>query len=138
MSIPRTSGAFVAASWSALLIGALSFSIGLFNAEMVLHEKGYYFAVLILGLFSAVSLQKSVRDRLEKIPVTNLYYGICYLALIISFLLLLVGLWNAELLLSEKGFYGISFMLSLFGVVAVQKNTRDLIAYDKSSGPPSL
>ena len=45
-----------------------------------------------------------------------------------ALLLLLVGLWNATLVLSEKGFYGMAFALSLFGAVAVQKNTRDLIA----------
>ncbi len=39
--------------------------------------------------------------------------------------LLVVGLWNATLLLSEKGFYGLAFFLSLFGAVAVQKNIRD-------------
>ncbi|WP_253927089.1 YiaA/YiaB family inner membrane protein, partial [Shigella sonnei] len=33
--------------------------------------------------------------------------------------------WNATLLLSEKGFYGLAFFLSLFGAVAVQKNIRD-------------
>ncbi|EGD7887017.1 hypothetical protein DOY91_18560, partial [Shigella sonnei] len=35
------------------------------------------------------------------------------------------GLWNATLLLSEKGFYGLAFFLSLFGAVAVQKNIRN-------------
>ncbi len=44
---------------------------------------------------------------------------------LISVALLLVGLWNATLLLSEKGFYGLAFFLSLFGAVAVQKNIRD-------------
>jgi uncharacterized membrane protein YiaA len=42
--------------------------------------------------------------------------------------LLVIGLWNADLLPSEKGFYTFSFILSLFGVIAVQKNTRDSIA----------
>jgi len=40
-------------------------------------------------------------------------------------LLLIIGLWNADLGLSEKGFYGMSFTLSLFAAIAVQKNTRD-------------
>lgn len=31
---------------------------------------------------------------------------------------------------SEKGFYAMSFVLSLFAVVAVQKNVRDLSALD--------
>jgi uncharacterized membrane protein YiaA len=45
-------------------------------------------------------------------------------------LLLTVGLWNASLLLSEKGFYAMSFVLVLFAIVAVQKNVRDLAAFD--------
>ena len=43
-------------------------------------------------------------------------------------ILLVVGLRNADLLLSEKGFYGMSFTLALFSAIAVQKNTRDLKA----------
>ncbi|MFM7856321.1 MAG: YiaA/YiaB family inner membrane protein, partial [Flammeovirgaceae bacterium] len=36
-----------------------------------------------------------------------------------------IGLWNATLTLSEKGFYSMSFLLSLFAAITVQKNTRD-------------
>ena len=131
MSAPlvhRPSPAFIAASWVALLLGAVAYLIGLFNAEMLLNEKGYYLTLLLFGLFAAVSLQKSVRDRVEGIAVSGLYYALCWFALLSALLLLLVGLWNATLLLSEKGFYGMAFALSLFGAVAVQKNTRDLIA----------
>jgi uncharacterized membrane protein YiaA len=92
---------------------------------MELNEKGYYFTVLLFGLFSAISVQKAVRDQIEGIPVTNLYYGISWFCTIASIVLLVVGLWNAELLRSEKGFYGMSFTLSLFASIAVQKNTRD-------------
>ncbi|EPB0527704.1 YiaA/YiaB family inner membrane protein, partial [Escherichia coli] len=53
------------------------------------------------------------------------YYMTCLTVFIISVALLMVGLWNATLLLSEKGFYGLAFFLSLFGAVAVQKNIRD-------------
>lgn len=126
--IHRPSPAFIAASWVALLLGAVAYLVGLFNAEMPLNEKGYYLTLLLFGLFAAVSLQKSVRDRVEGIPVSGLYYALCWFALLSALLLLLVGLWNATLLLSEKGFYGMAFALSLFGAVAVQKNTRDLMA----------
>lgn len=119
------SPAFIAASWAALLIGITAFIIGLWNADMELNEKGYYFTVLLFGLFSAISVQKAVRDQIEGIPVTNLYYGISWFCTIASIILLVVGLWNAELLRSEKGFYGMSFTLSLFASIAVQKNTRD-------------
>ena len=67
----------------------------------------------------------TVRDKYEGIPTTPIYYMTCLTVFIISVALLLVGLWNATLLLSEKGFYGLAFFLSLFGAVAVQKNIRD-------------
>lgn len=123
--VQKTSNAFVAASWVAMGAGMAGFLIGLSRSEMLLNEKGFYFTVLMFGLFSVVSLQKSVRDRLEKLPVTDIYYGICWFAAVLSIVLLIVGLWNAELLPSEKGFYGFSYLLALFGAVAVQKNTRD-------------
>lgn len=120
------SAAFVGASWLCLLIGIVGFMVGLWNADkMTLSEKGFYFATLVLGLYSGISLQKAVRDRLEGIPVTNIYYGLSWLALGIAMLLLAVGLFNAEILLSEKGFYGMSFVMAMFASVAVQKNIRD-------------
>jgi uncharacterized membrane protein YiaA len=112
----KPSSAFIAASWVALFAGVLAFNIGLWNAEMMLNEKGYYFTVLMYGLFSAISLQKSV---------TNIYYGLSWFSTILAIVLLTVGLWNATLSLSEKGFYAMSFLLSLFAAIAVQKNTRD-------------
>jgi Predicted membrane protein len=121
----KPSNAFIAASWLALLSGVLAYIIGLWNAEMELNEKGYYFTVLMFGLFASVSLQKAVRDQLEGIPVTNIYHGIAWFSTLLSLVLLIVGLWNATLLQSEKGFYAMSFTLSLFAAIAVQKNTRD-------------
>jgi len=121
----RPSSAFIAASWVALLSGVLAFIIGLWNAEMQLNEKGYYFTVLMFGLFASISLQKAVRDQLEAIPVTNIYYSLAWFSTLLSIALLIVGLWNATLLRSEKGFYAMSFTLGLFGAIAVQKNVRD-------------
>lgn len=122
----QPSAAFIAASWLALFIGIIAFLVGLWNAEMELNEKGYYFTVLMFGLFSAISVQKAVRDQLEGIPVTNLYYGIAWVTTILSIILLTVGLWNADMTKSEKGFYAMAFVLSLFAAIAVQKNTRDM------------
>lgn len=118
--------AFKGASWAALLIGGSAYLIGLFNAGMELNEKGYYFAILIFGLYSAVSLQKAVRDKDEGIPVTPIYYGLSWLALIIAISLMGIGLYNAgSIILSEKGFYGMAFVLSIFSAVTIQKNIRD-------------
>ena len=131
----KPSNAFIAASWLALLTGGISYLVGLWNAGMYLNEKGYYFTVLMFGLFSAVSLQKVVRDQLEGIPVTTIYYGISWFCTLLSILLLVVGLWNAELERSEKGFYAMSFILSLFSAVAVQKNIRDSQLAQRDAGP---
>jgi uncharacterized membrane protein YiaA len=128
----KPSPAFIGASWTALCIGIAAFLIGLWNAEMELNEKGYYFTVLLFGLFSAISVQKSVRDAMEGIPVTPVYYGLSWFTTILSCVLLTIGLWNAEMLRSEKGFYAMSFLLSMFAAIAVQKNTRDLRAAQKS------
>ena len=50
--------------------------------------------------------------------------------LIVAIALLVIGLWNAgSIELIEKGFYGLGFVLSLFAVVAVQKNVRDLAGF---------
>jgi uncharacterized membrane protein YiaA len=117
--------AFIGASWVALIAGMLAFCTGLSKATMMLNEKGYYLTILLFGLFSAVSVQKNVRDRLEGTQVTDMYYGISWFAALASITLLIVGLWNADLEISEKGFYGMSFLLSLFAAIAVQKNTRD-------------
>ncbi|HAT30347.1 MAG TPA: hypothetical protein DCW29_05685 [Janthinobacterium sp.] len=127
----RPTGAFIGASWAALLIGMVTYMVGLWNATMQLNEKGYYFTILMYGLFAAVSLQKTVRDRMEGVRVTGIYFGLCWISVLLAVLLLGVGLVNATLSQSEKGFYAMSFVLSLFAAVAVQKNVRDL----NSAGP---
>lgn len=128
----QPSNAFIAASWAALAVGILAFLIGLWNASMLLSEKGYYLTVLLYGLFAAVSVQKSVRDQGEGIPVTGLYLGLSWASVLVSIVLLAVGLWNASLTLSEKGFYSMAFVLSLFAAITVQKNTRDQARSDRA------
>lgn len=119
--------AYVGTSWAVMMVGIVAYLLGLWNAQsMLLNEKGYYFAILALGLYSAISLQKTLRDRAEGIPTTNLYYFISWAALAVSVILIALGLLNAaSLSLSEKGFYMMSFTMSLFAAVTIQKNTRD-------------
>lgn len=128
----QPTSAYIGASWAVLAIGICAFLMGLWNAEMSLSEKGFYFSVMCLGLYSAISLQKAVRDKSEGIPTSSLYMSISWTALAISVVLIAVGLWNATLLLSEKGFYSIAFVMTLFAVITIQKNTRDLENFKKS------
>jgi uncharacterized membrane protein YiaA len=111
---------------------------GLWNSNFLLNEKGYYLAVLLFALFSAVSLQKSVRDRIDGIPVTGIYYGICWFSMIAALSMLTIGLFNATMLLSEKGFYAMSFILTLFAAVTVQKNIRDMAHFASEAVPESF
>ena len=73
----RPTPAFVGASWLALATGLISYCIGLWNSDMMLNEKGYYFTIILFGLFSAISVQKCVRDKAEGIEVTDIYYFFC-------------------------------------------------------------
>ena len=121
----KPTAAFVGASWVALLAGAGAYLFGLWNTDMQLNEKGYYLTLLLYGLFAAVSLQKTVRDKLEGVPVTGLYVALCWFSMAITIVLMGIGLFNAKLALSEKGFYGMAFLLALFATLAIQKNVRD-------------
>ena len=131
----KPTSAFIAASWGALILGVSAYLIGLWQAEMQLNEKGYYFTLLAYGLFAAISLQKSVRDQSEGIPVTKIYSSLSWVSLGLAIALLTSGLWNATLALSEKGFYAMAFSLSLFAAVAVQKNVRDLALIGEDPAP---
>jgi uncharacterized membrane protein YiaA len=125
----KPTAAFVGASWAVLILGVASFGIGLWNAAMTKSEKGFYAAVFVLGVFAAVSLQKSVRDRVEGLPVSALYLGLSWSVVGLAVLMLTVGLWNSGMALSEKGFYGMAFAMTMFAAVAVQKNVRDTLQF---------
>ena len=129
--------AFRIASLAALVVGVAAYFIGLYNAPMALNEKGYYFTIMLFGLFSVVSLQKTVRDKMEGVPATKAYFLASAVATASAIILLVVGLLNAELLLSEKGFFGMAFILSLFSAITVQKNVRDSQTTDESSSTKS-
>ena len=129
--------AFRIASLAALVVGASAYFIGLYNAPMALNEKGYYFTIMLFGLFSVVSLQKTVRDKMEGVPATKAYFLASAVATASAIVLLVIGLLNAELLLSEKGFFGMAFILSLFAAITVQKNVRDSQTTDESSSTKS-
>lgn len=125
----RPSNAFVGASWASLFLGIGGFLIGLWNSAMPTDGKGYYFAILVLGLFAAISMQKTVRDKMDGLPVTGIYMGTCWIALGTSVLLLTFALYNASFELAVKGFYAMAYLMSLFAVITVQKNVRDLALF---------
>jgi len=126
----RPSSTFINASRAVLVIGLGAFVIGLWTSAMTLNEKGFYLALLLLGLFAAISLQKTVRDKLEGVRVTETYKNVCWVGLLAALGLFTLGLCNANFELSTKGFFGMTYLLSLYAVVTVQKNVRDLEFFD--------
>lgn len=125
MTIQAPTKSYTLASVAALLIGTAAYGIGLFNAQMALNEKGYYLVIILYGLFSMVSLQKTIRDKAEGIKTSSMYQTLSWASSGFAIALLVIGLYNAELALSEKGFYAMAYVLSLFAAVTVQKNVRD-------------
>jgi uncharacterized membrane protein YiaA len=125
MSTQAPTKPYIFASIAALLIGSGAYGIGLLNTSMELNEKGYYLITLLYGLYSVISLQKTIRDQAEGIPTTKLYFMISWGSSAIAIALLAIGLVNAEMSLSEKGFYAMAYTLSLFAAITVQKNVRD-------------
>ena len=134
-TLQAPSAAFVGASWSALGLGMLSYLVGLWNLAMPLHEKGYYFTLLLYGLFGAISVQKAVRDRMEGVQVTGIYYGLAWFSVLSALLLVFIGLWNAGFAYSTRGFLAMAYALALFAAIAVQKNTRDALAAGADATP---
>lgn len=137
-NINKPTAAYIFATWGVLAIGVLGYLLGLWNATLELNEKGFYFAVFLLAMFSAVTLQKTIRDKHEGIPVTSMFSGMCWVAFFSSIALLVIGLVNATMLLSEKGFYGMSFVLALFAIITVQKNIRDLTNEEGITDPSAF
>ena len=125
MTLHAPTKPYIFASIAALIIGTGAYGIGLLNSIMALNEKGYYLITLLYGLYSVISLQKTIRDKAEGIPTTNLYFMISWISSAIAIALLAIGLVNADMTLSEKGFYAMAYTLSLFAAITVQKNVRD-------------
>ncbi|HDV5593700.1 TPA: hypothetical protein RI785_002418 [Vibrio cholerae] len=125
---------YVLTALVALGIGVFTYLIGLINANLQFNEKGYYFVVLVFGLFSVITLQKTIRDESEGLKVTSAYKNLNIFCVIIACALMFIGLYNVDtLLLNEKGFFGIAFVMSLFSSIVVQKNVRDLEYFKSKS-----
>lgn len=132
----KPSFAFVALSWVAALAGVVLYGSMLFNSTSLTWSDKYFFtAILAFAVYAAISVQKIVRDRIEGVPFTNLYYGISWLAVIIAIGMFVSGLFTVNISLSERGFYGMAMLLTLFGAISIQKNTRDIAAPVQQATP---
>ncbi|MFD2671183.1 YiaA/YiaB family inner membrane protein [Marinicrinis sediminis] len=67
----RNTPAFTGMSYAGLAIGYGMFFIGMYNADFELNVKGYYIAVVLLISYSAIGVQKVVRDNAEDQDILN-------------------------------------------------------------------
>jgi uncharacterized membrane protein YiaA len=133
----KPSFAFIAVSWIAASAGVIAYITALWNSTVLTwSDKNFFIAVLVLASYASISVQKIVRDRIENIPFTNLYYGVSWIALIAALILFANGLFNVNLSGNEKGFYAMALGLTLFGAIAIQKNTRDTRGAGDGQSPP--
>ena len=109
----------VGAARALLLISTSAYLAGLWAAPISPMAKGFYFSVLMYGLFAAVSLQRMVREQRAGRPPAAAYGWLCAISLLLSLLLLIVGLWNSGFSFGEKGFYAMAYTLSLLAVLVI-------------------
>ncbi|AYL63457.1 inner membrane protein YiaB [Citrobacter youngae] len=97
--------------WIFFLSGALIYVIGLWQACPLLSGKGYFFGVLMTGMFVAYVYQwaENLNQNDER------FTSVCQMVALITVGLLLVGVWNAPLTPLEKGLYPVAFFVCLFG-----------------------
>lgn len=60
-----------------------------------------------------------VCDKMEGVFIIKVYFLVLVVVIGLVIVLLVIGLLNVEFLLSEKGFFGMVFMFSLFVVIMV-------------------
>lgn len=70
--------------------------------------------------------KKTIMEQKQINEPSAAFIATSWTAFFIGTIAFIISLWNAGLEKSEKGFYPMSFVLSLFAAIAVQKNTRDI------------
>lgn len=107
--------------WLLFLSGALIYVIGLWRACPLLSGKGYFFGVLMTGMFVTYAYQRAVNLNQND----ERFASVCQMVALITVGLLLVGVWNARLLPLEMGLYPAAFFVSLLGQVLLQRSSEN-------------
>lgn len=114
----NTSGVlYTRAAKIALPVGILVYATGLWPICPTLSEKGYYIALLALGLFSVVVYVHLRRHQCFSAKMKTW----CQLMLLVSMGLLAVGLWNEPITLSQRLIYFIAWVISLIAMTVCSK-----------------
>lgn len=123
----KPTGAFVGASWAALVLGASVYTVSFLLVDVEPLERGFLLGAFFFGIVGPIGVQKLVRDRHEGVSVTSLGLGVSWFGPVIGIAMLAWGLWNSGRPPSESGLFGMAFAMTVFANMVVQKNTSDLI-----------
>lgn len=111
-------------AWLFMLVGALIYLIGLWQACPLLSGKGYFLGVLITGMFIIYVYQRELKRGLME----DRFASVCQMVALLTSGLLLVGLWNAPLSPLEKVVYLFAFCLCLLGETMLTGGSNEMTA----------
>lgn len=94
-----------------LLTGVLLYVFCLWGDCPDLTDKGYFLAVLVLGLFTVLSYRRVSKEERGECC----FAGLCRFILLLSTGLLLVGVWNLPLSMAEKGLCVVAWFAAMYG-----------------------
>ena len=112
--------------WILFFSGAFIYVIGLWRACPLLSSKGYFFAVLMTGMFVTYVYQRA--DNLNQND--EHFASVCQMVALITAGLLLVGVWNAPLAPFEIGLYPAAFFVCLMGQFLLQRSRNQALPGD--------
>lgn len=98
----------------ALIAGILLYLFFLWHACPQLEDKGYFLAVLTLGIFAIVAHRQAASPQFERL---------CGLMLLLAAGLLLVGVLNMPLALAYKGLSVAAWFTCMYGTSAYAQSS---------------
>ena len=107
--------------WILFLSGALIYVIGFWQACPLLSGKGYFFGVLMAGMFMTYVYQRG--ENLNQSD--ERFASVCQMVALITIGLLLVGVWNAPLAPIEKALYPAAFFICLWGQILLLRSSEN-------------
>ncbi|MDF3826746.1 MULTISPECIES: YiaA/YiaB family inner membrane protein [unclassified Pseudocitrobacter] len=94
-----------------LCAGVILYVVCLWGDCPQLTDKGYFLAVLVLGVFTVLTYQRlSGKEKDE-----GRFAGLCRFVLLLATGLMLVGIWNLPLSLTEKGLSVLAWFAAMYG-----------------------
>lgn len=126
----KPSPVFIGASWLVMAFAAIAFTLVLYDLATETTVKGFYAMVVLFAMFGVVALSKSVRDKVEGIPVSPAFYGLSFAAVAIPAVALILMLIFSDFAIATRWLIFICAVLLVYATAAVQKNIRDLAAFN--------